>query len=749
MSIEDFIRKALCNVQCSLWSMHNAKFKTNKMKCIALYVALLIGGVAHAQKTKIDRKAVVLRHTIHIHKADSLSSLSIGNGNFAFTVDITGLQSFPVYYKDGVPLGTQSEWGWHSFPNTANYKFEETLRTYELEGRKIPYTVQIKEPEHNKKAVEYFRVNPHRLQLGNIGLEITKKNGQPATITDIENIDQQLDMWTGEINSRFTVEGQPVQVITYAHQQQDQVAVKIVSPLVQHKKLVITLHFPYPNGEFKDVGVNGAHPDKHITELYSSLPPVKGLTAPGQEGAMISHRLDTTRYIVLSTWKQKAVIQKRAPHLFVISPGGVSNTFEAGFLFAPTARAITLPGFTETGSNSKLHWERFWKSGGAVDFAGSKDARAPELERRMILSQYLTKIQCSSAYPPQETGLTYNSWFGKPHLEMHWWHAVHFALWGRVELMEKSLDWYATVANGAKAIARRQGFDGLRWQKMTDHAGNESPSSVGAFLIWQQPHFIYMAELSYRDRKSKKVLEKYKDLVFATADFMASFPSWDPVKKKYNLGKGLIPAQECFDAVTTFNPTYELAYWSWALKVAQEWRQRLGMPRKEAWDKIINDLAPLPQANGVYLATESTPDCYTTDRYKTDHPAVLATYASIPGSNHLDTVVMKSTFDLVWKVWKWDDTWGWDFPLTAMAATRLHMPEKAIDALFLPIRTNTYLVNGHNFQDERLTIYLPGNGGLLSAIALMCAGSDANTTSNPGFPADTWQVKWEGLKRMP
>jgi len=737
------------------------------MKYIFIYAALMMVTMSHAQQSTINRQAVVRRHTIHINKADSLSSLSVGNGKFAFTVDVTGLQSFPAFYKGGVPLGTQSEWGWHSFPNTGNYKFEETLRTYELEGRKIPYTVQIKEPEHNKKAVEYFRVNPHRLQLGNIGLEIIKKNGQPATINDIENIDQQLDMWTGEINSRFTVEGQPVQVITYAHQHRDLIAVKIISPLVKQKKIILTVHFPYPNGEFKDVGVNEANANKHVTTLHTSLPPLSGKPIPAGEIISIQHILDSTRYAVHANWKQKASILKEGTHRFIIQPKGVSNTFEASFWFSnlvltnPTSTKIDdrlvpdlslnspLPSFEETGKNSQLEWAQFWRSGGAVDFAGSKDTRAPELERRMILSQYLTKIQCASDFPPQETGLTYNSWYGKPHLEMHWWHAVHFALWGRIELMEKSLDWYATVANGAKAIAKRQGFEGLRWQKMTDHAGNEAPSSVGSFLIWQQPHFIYMAELSYRERKTTQVLEKYKDLVFATADFMASFPSWDSVKKKYNLGKGLIPAQECFDAVTTFNPTYELAYWHWALNVAQQWRVRLGMPRKEAWDKIINDLAPLPQANGVYLATESTPDCYTTDRYKTDHPAVLATYASIPGSNNLDTVVMKSTFDLVWKVWKWEDTWGWDFPLTAMAATRLHMPEKAIDALFLPVRTNTYLVNGHNFQDERLTIYLPGNGGLLSAIALMCAGSDADKTLNPGFPATTWTVKWEGLRKMP
>ena len=331
---------------------------------------------------------------------------------------------------------------------------------------------------------------------------------------------------------------------------------------------------------------------------------------------------------------------------------------------------------------------------------------------------------------------------------MHWWHAVHFAQWGRPELMEKSLDWYFKVSDKAFAIAKRQGLEGLRWQKMTDNDGNESPSSVGAFLVWQQPHFIYMAELLYRSKPTKEILNKYKDLLFATADFMASFPSYNAQTKKYNLGKGLIPAQECFDAAKTFNPTYELAYWSWALNVAQQWRVRLGMKREEKWDKIINNLAPLPVANGVYLATESTPDCYSdTSKYLIDHPAVLGAFSSIPAAHGLDTMIMKNTFDLVWKIWKWDDTWGWDFPLTAMTATRLHMREKAVEALLMPIRTNTYLVNGHNYQDERLTIYLPGNGGVLNAVALMCTGADADKSTNTGFPQD-WNVKWEGLKKL-
>ena len=43
----------------------------------------------------INRKQLVERHTIINTKFDSLSSLSVGNGGFAFTVDVTGLQVAP------------------------------------------------------------------------------------------------------------------------------------------------------------------------------------------------------------------------------------------------------------------------------------------------------------------------------------------------------------------------------------------------------------------------------------------------------------------------------------------------------------------------------------------------------------------------------------------------------------------------------------------------------------------------------
>ena len=79
----------------------------------------VVGSVVATEK--IDRHKVVSRHNPRVTQLDSLSSLTVGNGRFAFTVDATGLQTFPGTYSNGVPLATMSEWGWHSFPNIEGY----------------------------------------------------------------------------------------------------------------------------------------------------------------------------------------------------------------------------------------------------------------------------------------------------------------------------------------------------------------------------------------------------------------------------------------------------------------------------------------------------------------------------------------------------------------------------------------------------------------------------------------------------
>jgi len=53
---------------------------------------------------------------------------------------------------------------------------------------------------------------------------------------------------------------------------------------------------------------------------------------------------------------------------------------------------------------SERHWQRFWSTGGAVDLSGSADPRARELERRIVLSQHLTAINCSGSATARDPG---------------------------------------------------------------------------------------------------------------------------------------------------------------------------------------------------------------------------------------------------------------------------------------------------------------------------------------------------------
>jgi hypothetical protein len=109
----------------------------------------------------IDRFSLVNRHNIRIGEVDPLASLTVGNGNFAFTTDITGLQTFFSDYEEGVSLGTMSNWGWHTMPDTENYNIAETYLYHEIEGRQVPYEHQLNTSTRDLGAVSYFRKNPH------------------------------------------------------------------------------------------------------------------------------------------------------------------------------------------------------------------------------------------------------------------------------------------------------------------------------------------------------------------------------------------------------------------------------------------------------------------------------------------------------------------------------------------------------------------------------------------------------------
>lgn len=698
--------------------------KTLRNGIMALAVVLPL----NANAGGIDRKAVVERNNPHVTAMDKLCSLSVGNGSFAFTADATGLQSFPEFYSNGVPLGTMSDWGWHWQDNPQKLREKETWKEYDFgRGHKEVYATQLEDNERSKAAVDWYRVNPHRLHLGTIGLSL---GSDPSKIKEIC---QNLDMWKGEIKSSFRYGRQKFEVSTVCDPKLDIVATRVKSD----GKFAVDLRYPYPT-----VGHCDDACDWNKDKLHSTL-----IVKQTASSALLKRVIDNSVYYVTINWQGQAKLKRTGRNRMQIVSEGKELQLTCEYSLQPSAVKKTFRGIE---GMTNAYWQEYWKNGSIVDFSHCRDRRAKEIERRVVLSQYLLAIQDAGDTPPQETGLTYNSWFGKFHLEMILWHQAQFATWGHPELLDRSLSWYFKAEENARKIAQRQGFKGVRWMKMTDPWAGEAPSKVGSFLIWQQPHPIYLAELLYRANPSPTVLKKYARIVEETAEFMGDFATYDKQNDRYTL-RGCIAAQETLPAATTVNPPLELSYWHFALETAQLWRERTGLKRNSHWDDILNKISPLADKDGLYLAAESEPDTYSKERMFSDHPAITGAVGLLPLSpRQVDVKKMKKTEQWILKNWKWDTSWGWDYPMMAMCAARLDEPENAVGALLMKEVKNTYLVSGHNYQSDRLRLYLPGNGGLLLAVGMMCAGWDGCTMPNPGFPKDgNWDVRWEGLKPLP
>ncbi|WP_246465122.1 hypothetical protein [Ruania alkalisoli] len=693
---------------------------------------------------RIDRRALVERHCVEVDGSDPRSPLSVGNGEHCLTLDVTGTQTLPECYPvadpaggpDGTLLGTFTQWAWHSTPRPPGAELDAFRRPYSTARGPVPYVDApplSRDDSGLDPALLWLRSNPHRLHLYRIGWVLTDGFRQPHSgeITG----HQRLDLWTGTARSQVRLAGHPLTVRTACHPVRD--AVGWVAD-VPAGAVALELEFPY-GSEAWSGGADWASPERHRTRVRSRA-----------RGTEVVRTLDGADHHRLRLWHgPELTVRQVAEHRLLLVPSGstIELVVEVLPIAAPVGRPLTASGVLTA---SARHWPGFWRSGGALDLHGSDDPRAGELERRAVLSQYLTAIHCAGSTPPAETGLMVNSWRGRFHLEMHYWHAAHFPLWGRPQLLERSMPWYHRILDVARGIASAQGYAGARWPKQVAPDGRESPSNIGPFLLWQQPHPIHLAELLYR-AGSPEVVERHGELVLATAELMADLVEAGP--DGYALGPPLIPAQEC-DAdqrELLRDPPFELAYWRWGLEVANRWRGHLGLPVDPRWAEVSAWMRPAHVRDGVYAAVGAPP--WTTRR---DHPSHLYALGVVPDTGYVDRATMLRTLKDVLADWDWESTWGWDYPAMAMTAARLGEQGLAVDLLLADRPKNAYLPNGHNWQTDSLPAYLPGNGALLTALALMAGGwdgadgMDGTDSSAPGFPQNrSWVVRHEGLVPSP
>lgn len=232
--------------------------------------------------------------------------------------------------------------------------------------------------------------NPQRVNLATIGFSFAEDD---VTEEKLEDKSQTLDLWTGQISSAFAYNGTPVEVETWADSSSDTIGIAIESELLSGGSLGVFFDFPLPTRNKFDapfVGVFNAT-DQHITSLQA-----------GENSATIRHDIDATSYHVTVSWEPSAKISGPldGKHRYILKSSQGVNKIKLSVAFSP-APNTDAPPFAGIAAASTAWWESFWRSGAFIDLTGAKSPNAIELQRRTILSQYLTAVNSASSYPPQ------------------------------------------------------------------------------------------------------------------------------------------------------------------------------------------------------------------------------------------------------------------------------------------------------------------------------------------------------------
>ena len=384
--------------------------------------------LAASRQSRIDRQALVTRHNIVIHAIDPNGAMAVGNGDFAFNFDVTGLQSFPEYYAKTMPIGILSDWGWHSFPNPDGYTLDKfKMETIPKYGRQFVFPSAS--TSHPPPDAAYLRENQHRIGLGRIGLEMTHADGskvahhRPARTSTSGSISGPASSPAPSRSMGARAGGDGRRRTARRSRRAGRVAAdRSGAPQAAHRVPVrVALLRPGLSGLGSS---RSAHhytdPRAAPTARSSTARWMRRITASTRNGPRCVAGRDGAASISYSSSAGRA---HRTDDMVLDPASAASPPVPDHFAAAEAPRA-------RTGSSTGHAAAR-------IDLSGNTDPRAAELERRIVLSQYVMAVHDAGSLPPQETGLGVNSWYGKFHMEMYWWHSAHWALWGHPELLEK------------------------------------------------------------------------------------------------------------------------------------------------------------------------------------------------------------------------------------------------------------------------------------------------------------------------
>ncbi|XDG03649.1 hypothetical protein ABKA04_003264 [Annulohypoxylon sp. FPYF3050] len=672
----------------------------------------------------------------------------VGNGNFAFNVDNTGMQTF-------LPFNTLSSWAWHNDTQPTDGESLDEYRGISMmtHGRNVSY--DIPDPELPEVS-QWLISNPNRINLGRIGL---RYQGATLSASKITNSVQELDLWNGVITSTFEVGGKTVTVITQGDFESDAVTFHIESQLIGSGDLKVEVDFPYPP----------IHTTKYKYEVFVGvydfpLNHSTSIAANSDVGeAHIYHELQETGYFVNLRWPIRnalAIFRAEPPnssavaaHRYILSAASKShrsNTIDFTAHFAPDKRTAALSSTIR--ERNSLGWHEYWNEGGFVDLTSSPNAKADELQRRIILSQYHVRVNsAATGQSPQESGLMNNGWYGKFHMEMVVWHNAHWSTWGRQKYFDNIFpSLYEKLLPSSLARAKAMGWEGARWPKMTETVtGVSSPGGINGLLLWQQPHIMYLAKLAFQASPIQETLERWDTVISASADYMASYAWKNETSKYYDLGPPSYGVTENTPPAESLNLAYEIAYWRYGLDVARGWKMRLNQSIPEKWTTVTENLAPPPQVDGLYTVYEGLNSSWWEDsKLNGDPRSLIMLQGILPDTPAVDPDVALKTADKIWEIWTDDKIRGWGRPVLAINSARIGNPERAIYHLtaydYWTFDDAGFAVRGGDGGTP--PPFMPGNAGFLYAVAYMVAGWNGSEGDMPGFPKDgTWTVKHEGL----
>jgi hypothetical protein len=247
-----------------------------------------------------ERYRQVSANCIENSSLADLKAIAVGNGNFSFSPDITGLQTFCSDELHGM---------------------KPVVKQNQEEGSFVPA----------------------------IGLSIVGEDGNEISSVDIKEPFQRLDLLTGEIDSKFKVDGIPVDLKTVCHPDYDMVSVQIVSALLKAKRLKIKITYCTDNCAEKLSIFSASGRNKY--EIVSD----------SQNIALLRNTTGSANHFVM-IWKNSASIRSDGRSGYIIDPSKYDSVYSFTVQFLKDLAYRRVQTFGETEAASKKSWNAFWNT---------------------------------------------------------------------------------------------------------------------------------------------------------------------------------------------------------------------------------------------------------------------------------------------------------------------------------------------------------------------------------------------------